>query len=90
MSHARMQMYRSTSDGEVNTCRQGQALSLSPGTALVFLVTVPEVPGSLPDSLINSRFSRPEPLLSLPSSFSIVLTRLSGPRYSRTASQEIW
>jgi hypothetical protein len=26
-----------------------------------------------------SRFSRPEPLLILPSSFSVVLTRLSGP-----------
>jgi hypothetical protein len=35
-----------------------------------------------------SRFSRPEPLL-LPSSSSVVLTRLSGPR-SRPTTQKIW
>jgi hypothetical protein len=33
--------------------------------------------------------SRPEPLLFLPSSYSIVLTRLSGPR-SRPTTQKIW
>jgi hypothetical protein len=37
-----------------------------------------------------SRFSRPEPLLFLPSSSSIVLTRLSGPRSRPTTSQKIW
>jgi hypothetical protein len=37
-----------------------------------------------------SRFFRPELLLFLPSSSSIVLTRLSGPRSRPTASQEIW
>jgi hypothetical protein len=43
--------------------------------------------GSLrPYSLI----SRPEPLLFLPSSSSVVLTRLSGPRSGTTTSQEIW
>jgi hypothetical protein len=34
--------------------------------------------------------SRPEPLLFLPSSSSIVLTRLSGPRPRPTTSQKIW
>jgi hypothetical protein len=37
-----------------------------------------------------SRISRPEPLLFLPSSSSVVLTRLSGPRSRPTASQKIW
>jgi hypothetical protein len=37
-----------------------------------------------------SRISRPKPLLFLPSSSSIVLTRLSGPRSRATTSQEIW
>jgi hypothetical protein len=37
-----------------------------------------------------SRFSRPEPQLFLPSSSSIVLTRLSGPRSRPTTSQKIW
>jgi hypothetical protein len=37
-----------------------------------------------------SRFSRPEPLLFLSSSSSIVLTRLSGPHYRPTTSQKIW
>jgi hypothetical protein len=37
-----------------------------------------------------SRLSRPEPLLFLPSSFSVVLTRLSGPRSRPTTSQIIW
>jgi hypothetical protein len=37
-----------------------------------------------------SRLSRPEPLLFLSSSPSIVLTRLSGPRSRLTTSQEIW
>jgi hypothetical protein len=37
-----------------------------------------------------SRISRPEPLLFLPSSSSIVLTRLSGPRSRPTTSQKIW
>jgi hypothetical protein len=37
-----------------------------------------------------SRISRPEPLLFLPSSSSIVLTRLSGPRSRPTASRKIW
>jgi hypothetical protein len=37
-----------------------------------------------------SRFFRPEPLLFLLSSSSIVLTRLSGPRTSPTTSQKIW
>jgi hypothetical protein len=34
-------------------------------------------------------FSRPEPLLFLPSSSSIVLTRLSGPRPRPITSQKI-
>jgi hypothetical protein len=37
-----------------------------------------------------SRLSRPEPLLFLSSSSSIVLKRLSGPRSRPTASQKIW
>jgi hypothetical protein len=37
-----------------------------------------------------SRISRPEPLLSLSSSSSVVLTRLSGPRSRPTTSQKIW
>jgi hypothetical protein len=37
-----------------------------------------------------SRFSRPEQLLFLSSSSSIVLTRLSGPRSLPTTSQKIW
>jgi hypothetical protein len=37
-----------------------------------------------------SWLSRPEPLLIPPSSFSIVLTRLSGPRYRPTTSQKTW
>jgi hypothetical protein len=37
-----------------------------------------------------SWFSRPEPLLFLPSSSSIALTRLSGPHFIRTTSQKIW
>jgi hypothetical protein len=36
------------------------------------------------------RFSRPELLLFLPSSSSIVLTRMSGPRYRPTTCQKIW
>jgi hypothetical protein len=36
------------------------------------------------------RFSRPEQILSLPSSSSVVLTRLSGPRSRATTSQKIW
>jgi hypothetical protein len=36
-----------------------------------------------------SRFSRPEPLLFLSSSSSVVLTRQSGPR-SRPTTQKIW
>jgi hypothetical protein len=39
---------------------------------------------------LYSRFSRPEPLLFLPSSSSIVLTTLSGPRSRLTTSQKIW
>jgi hypothetical protein len=35
------------------------------------------------------RFSRPEPLLSLPSSSSVVLTRLSGPRSGNLVASEI-
>jgi hypothetical protein len=38
----------------------------------------------------HSRFSRPEPLLFFPSSFSIVLTRLSGPHSRPSTSQRIW
>jgi hypothetical protein len=38
----------------------------------------------------HSRLSRLEPLLFLPSSSSIVLTRLSGLRFRRTTSQKIW
>jgi hypothetical protein len=38
----------------------------------------------------DSRFSRPEPLLFLPSSSSFVLKRTSGPRSRHTTSQEIW
>jgi hypothetical protein len=37
-----------------------------------------------------SRLSRPEPLLFLPSSSSIILTRLSGSRSRSTTSQKIW
>jgi hypothetical protein len=37
-----------------------------------------------------SRISRPEPLIFLPTSSSVVLTRLSGPRSRPTTSQEIW
>jgi hypothetical protein len=37
-----------------------------------------------------SRLSRPEPLLFLPSSSSIILTRLSGPRSRPTTSEKIW
>jgi hypothetical protein len=37
-----------------------------------------------------SRFFRPEPLIFLPSSSSVVLTRLSGPRSIPTASQKMW
>jgi hypothetical protein len=37
-----------------------------------------------------SWISRPEPLLYIPSSSSVVLTRLSGPRPRPTASQKIW
>jgi hypothetical protein len=37
-----------------------------------------------------SRLSRPEPLLYLPSSSSIVLMRLSGHRLRATTSQKIW
>jgi hypothetical protein len=37
---------------------------------------------------LYSRFSSPEPLLFLPSSSSIVLTRLSGPRSRPTTSQK--
>jgi hypothetical protein len=37
-----------------------------------------------------SRFSRPEPLLFLPSSSSLVLTRLSGPCSRPTTSKKIW
>jgi hypothetical protein len=37
-----------------------------------------------------SRISRPEPLLFLPSSSSVVLTRLGGPRSRPTTSQKIW
>jgi hypothetical protein len=41
------------------------------------------VPRGRPDGSLRpySRLSRPEPLLFLPSSYSIVLTRLSGPRF---------
>jgi hypothetical protein len=39
---------------------------------------------------ISAKFSRPEPLLFLPSSSSVVLTRLSGPRSRPTTSQKIW
>jgi hypothetical protein len=37
-----------------------------------------------------SRFSRTKPLQFLPSSSSIILTRLSGPRPRPTTSQKIW
>jgi hypothetical protein len=37
-----------------------------------------------------SRLSRPQPLLFFSISFSIVLTRLSGPRSRPTTSQKIW
>jgi hypothetical protein len=39
---------------------------------------------------LYSRVSRPEPLLFLSSSSSVVLTRLSGPRSRPTTSQKIW
>jgi hypothetical protein len=35
----------------------------------------------------NLVFSRPDPLLFFPSSFTVVLTRLSGPRSRPTTSQ---
>jgi hypothetical protein len=38
----------------------------------------------------HSRLSRPEPLFFLSSSSSIVLTRLSGPRFRPTTPQKIW
>jgi hypothetical protein len=38
---------------------------------------------------LYSRFSRPEPLLFLPSSSSVVFTRLSGPCSRPTISQKI-
>jgi hypothetical protein len=38
----------------------------------------------------ESRFSRLELLLFLSSSFSILLTRLSGPRSRPTTAQKIW
>jgi hypothetical protein len=37
-----------------------------------------------------SRFSRPEQLLFLPSSSSVVLTSMSGPRSRPTTSEKIW
>jgi hypothetical protein len=37
-----------------------------------------------------SRFFRPEPLLFLSSTSSVVLMRLSGPRSRPTTSQKIW
>jgi hypothetical protein len=37
-----------------------------------------------------SRISSPEPLLFIPSSSSVVLTRLSGPHSRPTTSQKIW
>jgi hypothetical protein len=37
-----------------------------------------------------SWFSKPEPLLFLPSSSSVVLTRPSGPHFRPTTSQKIW
>jgi hypothetical protein len=39
---------------------------------------------------LYSRLSRPEPLLYLPSSSSVVLTRLSGPLSRPTTCQKIW
>jgi hypothetical protein len=39
---------------------------------------------------LYSRYSRPEPLLCLTCSCSIVLTRLSGPRSRPTTCQKIW
>jgi hypothetical protein len=36
------------------------------------------------------RFSIPEPLLFLPRTYSIILTRLCGPRSGPTTSQKIW
>jgi hypothetical protein len=41
-------------------------------------------------SVQYSRFSRQEPLLFLPSSSSVVLTRLNGPHSRPTTSQKIW
>jgi hypothetical protein len=38
----------------------------------------------------NSRISRPEPLQFLPSSSSVVLTRLNGTRSRPTTSDTIW
>jgi hypothetical protein len=37
-----------------------------------------------------SRSSRPEPLIFLPSSSSVVLTRLNGPRSRPTICQKMW
>jgi hypothetical protein len=50
------------------------------------------VPRCLYDESLQpqSRFSRPEPLLFLSSSSSIVLTWLSGPRSRTTTAQKIW
>jgi hypothetical protein len=46
--------------------------------------------GERDGSLRPYRFSRPEPLLFISSSASVVLMRLSGPRYRPTTSQKIW
>jgi hypothetical protein len=47
--------------------------------------------GQRDGSLLSySRLSRPEPLLSLSSSSSVVLTRLSGPRARPTTSEKLW
>jgi hypothetical protein len=59
---------------------------------LVPTFAVRRVPRGRPNGSLRpyTRFFRPEPLLFLSSSSSIVLTRLSGPRSRPTTSQKIW
>jgi hypothetical protein len=59
---------------------------------LVCEVGANSVPLGQRDSSLRSysRFSRPEPLLFLSSSSSVVLKKLSGPRSKPTTSQKIW
>jgi hypothetical protein len=68
--------------------KQNKLCGLSPQASYTDRVTAAYQRNGSPQPY--SRFSRPEPLLLLPSSSSIVLTRLSGPRSRPTTSQKIW